>query len=220
MCGKSCVGVIRPTRTRGGLMKPMLVVALFCLLATSAGFGQTASSSPSANQNLRAPMSHLYWHFLLHQQHLDKTAASREQQGKDGSWLRTYYQQRLGFSDSQFSNVREAAVQLKSDLKQIDDEVQAIIRVDRARHSRVLLSTNDLPSVPPRLMELRDQREAVIQRDMDNLRGALGPKLAAKLDAFLENDFAPNVKIQYVGPPRQHDPSKEAVPPFPTEVQR
>jgi hypothetical protein len=60
----------------------------------------------------------------------------------------------------------------------------------------------------------------VIQRDVDSLKASLGPTLASKLDAFLQNDFAPNVKVEHVGPPRPHDPTKHAAPPFATGGQR
>jgi hypothetical protein len=199
----------------------VIFIGLFCLLAIPPAFGQAAvDGSSQTGQGGRIPLSHLYQHFLLHQNHLDKTAATREQQGKDGQWLRNYYQQRLGFKDSEFAMVRKAATQLESDLKQIDTEVQTIIQADRARHPRVLLSPNDLPPVPPRLLELRDQRAAVIQRYVDSLTSVLGRELAAKLDAFLEDEFAPNVSIRYVSPPRPHDPDKHPVPPFATEVEK
>src|SRR5262249_33454402 len=116
--------------------------------------------------------------------------------------------------------VRDAAARLESDLQRIDSEVRAVIEADRARHSRVLSSPKDLPPVPPRLLELRDEREATIQSDAESLRGALGPEVAARLDDLLDKEFAPKVKIQYVGPPRPHDPAKHTVPPFPAEVQR
>jgi hypothetical protein len=156
----------------------------------------------------------------MDQNHLDKAAASREQQGKDGNWLRNHYQQKLGFNDSEYAVVRESAVRLQSDLKQIDDEVQAIVQAERAKRPRILLSPDDLPPVPPRLLELRDEREAVIQRNVENLKGVLGPELVTKLDAFLENEIAPNVKVQSLRPPRPHDPRKHTVPPFPTEAQK
>jgi hypothetical protein len=214
------VGAARGSGLPGQLARLAGVIALLCLLASPLAFGQANAALPQTGQNARAPLSHLYWHFLLYQAHLDKAAAAREQQGRDGSWLRNHYQQRLGFTDSEYALVRESAVQLESDLKRIDAEVQAVIEADRAQHSRVLGSPNDLPPVPQRLLELRDERERMIQRDVDSLKGVLGPKLAAKLDSFLESEFAPNVTVQHVGPPRPHNPVTHAVPPFPAEVQR
>jgi hypothetical protein len=214
-------------KTRFNLAELVGFIGLLCLLVYLLAFGQATPAAPQAGQNAspqgvqngRASLSHLYWHFLLYQSHLDKTAAAREQQGKDGNWLRNHYQQRLGFKDTDFALVREAAARLESDFQRIDSEVRTIIKADRARHPRVLSSPHDLPPVPRRLLELRDEREAVMQSDLDSLRGALSPELVAKLDAFLEKEFAPNVKIQYMGPPRPHDPTKRTVPPFPAEAQ-
>ena len=179
----------------------------------------TKAQVPSAYSQ-RVPLSHLYWHFLLHQNHLDKEAAAREKQEKDGKWLRSYHKQRLGFNDAQFGLVREAATKMEADLRKIDDEAQSIITADRASHPRVLLNPNDLPPIPPRLLQLRDERETAIQRAADNLRANLGNENGAKLDKYLETEFAPNVRIQYVGPPRPHIPIKNTGPLSPSEVQR
>src|SRR5262249_29294244 len=135
-------------------------------------------------------------------------------------WLRNHYQNRLGFKDSDYALVREAAARLESDLQRIDSEVQAVIQADRGRHPRILSSPKDLPPVPPGLLQLRDQRGAMVQHQADSLRGSLGPQLAAKLDAFLDKEFAPNVKVQSIGPPRPHDPTRRTVPPFAAGVQQ
>lgn len=196
-------------------------VMCLCMLLGSFAFSQSAPSASQNQQSARAPLSHLYWHFLMHQNHLDAVAASRQQQGRDGKWLRDYYQKKLGFTDAQFASVRSAAQRLESELKEIDAKVKAVIDADHAVHPRRLASPSDLPPIPPQLLALRDQREVLIEHEASALKTALGPQQAAKLDAFLENEFAPNVRLQYVGPPRPHDPSRyPAEHPFPTEVQQ
>ncbi len=59
--------------------------------------------APGTFQPKPIPLPHLYWHFLVYQNHLDTTAAAHESQGKDGQWLRAYLQKKLAFSDSEFA---------------------------------------------------------------------------------------------------------------------
>jgi hypothetical protein len=208
----------------GAVRKSALTMAtaigLICVLLSSVGNSQAVPSLSSVGTGSRVPLSHLYWHFLLHQHHLDKVAAEREKQGRDGRWLRNYYQQKLGFSGADFEVIRQAAQGLQSELDDLDAEVRTVTQAERARHSRVLASPNDLPPVPPRLIELRDKREALIERHANNLKIALGARASAKLDNYLENEFAPNVRVQPVDPTRLHDPSRAPVRVFQNEVQR
>jgi hypothetical protein len=196
-----------------------LTSALLCVLVAAPAPAQTAVSLPPEAQKAPVSLPHLYWHFLVYQNHLDRLAAQRRRQGKDGSWLRNYYQKKLDFTDSEFQAVREAGLRLAGELQQIDSRVQAVIQEARARQPRKLTSPEQLPPVPPELVQLGQQRESVIETEAANLRKALSPESAAKLDAFLQNVFAPNVKVQFPGPPRPHDPANHSIPPFRTEVQ-
>jgi hypothetical protein len=181
-------------------------------------------------QRIPVPVPHLYWHFLILQNHLDRVAAAHEQRGEDGSALRIYYQKRIGFTDSQFAKVREAALRLEPELKAIDAEVTAVIDADHARHPRMLASPKDLPPVPPELTELQRKREQTIEYEVGSLKLALGARQTAKLGTFLTQEFAHNVTARRVDLPRpnvdlprpHNDPTRHTVPPFPQqdEVQR
>lgn len=197
----------------------VLASALLGTLAGGTVLGQTASPSTASTSKSPVSLPHLYWHFLVYQNHLDRVATQREEAGKDGSWLRNYYQQELGFNDTEFQAVRQSAQNLEAQLKQIDARVQVVVQQVRARQPRTLTSPDQLPPVPPELRELSKKRESVIESEVANLKNALPPESAAKLDTFLQTVFAPKVKVQLVGPPRPHDPTKHPIPPFPTEVQ-
>jgi hypothetical protein len=160
----------------------------------------------------------LYWHFLIHQNHLDRAAILRQQQGKDGSWLHDYYQRRLGFTAAEFQPVRQTASRLEAELNDIDTKVQSVVKAARAAHPRVLKSPRDLPPVPPQLYELREQHEAVIAREVARLKAALGTERTARLEAFLQNEFAPNVTHHVLNPPRPGDAAKHPLPAAPKEV--
>lgn len=89
-----------------------------------------------------------------------------------------------------------------------------------AQYPRVIYSPADLPPVPPELVELQQQRDATIAKEVSDLKAALGEKAAAKLDSFLEHEFAPTVTVQTVGPPRPHDPVRSHIPAFAKEPQQ
>lgn len=196
-----------------------MVTALLALVLLSAtwSFGQAKLSSSSTS--MPVPLPHLYWHFLVLQNHLDRVAAARARQGEDASGLRNFYQDRLGFSDAQYAPVRLMAQRLEPELRAIDAQVRAVIDADHARHSRVLTSPQQLPPVPPELAPLQQKHEATIQREVNNLKAALGPQETARLETFLTHEFARNVTAQKLSAPHPHnDPSRGTLPPFPQEV--
>lgn len=186
-------------------------IAASTLLLSNVVTAQTTSQHP-------VPLNHLYWHFLLLQNHLDRVAAAQEQQGQDGSALRNYYKQRVGLTDSQFAVVREAGLQLEPELKAIAAEVKAVIDTDRARHPKVLASPQDLPPVPPELAVFQQKHEAAIESAVNKLKAALGTQGTVKLETFLTQEFAHNVTAHSVELPHPHnDPTRHTVPAFPQQ---
>jgi hypothetical protein len=165
-----------------------------------------------------ASVPHLYWHFLMYQNHLDRAAAAHEKQGKDGKWLRNHLQQRLGFTDSQFAPIRTSAQRLEPQVVDIRAKAMVIVKADRAwaqthpEARRTRLPVGDpaaageaLRSAPPtpgraQLHQLQQQHEAAIQHEMEALKTALGPELAAKLDNFIQNDWTRQVTAVRVQP--------------------
>ena len=210
-------------RSERGFRKQGAVLALagfLCVLPSSPQFGQSVPTVAPSGQQTPVPLPHLYWHFLMHQNHLDRVAAQREKEGKDGTWLRNYYQQKMRLTDPQFAPVRETAVRLEAELNEIDAKVKAIIDAAHARYPRALKSPKDLPPVPPELYALRDEHEAVIAREVGGLKSALGPDRSAKLEAFLQHDFAPNVTVHLVAHPQRRDLTKRRSSSRPKAVQQ
>jgi len=193
----------------------MLMVGWLCAAAT---LPLSAQTQPPAAHKETPPLSHLYWHFMMHQLHLDQVAAARTQQGKNGAWLRNYYQQQLGFNDAQFQPVRDTATQLQAELKAINDRVQTLVTADQASHVHHMSGPQDLPPPIAELAQLAQQHEAILQKEMGNLQAALGPDRAAKLDDFLQKNMAPKVTMKWLAPPQRHMPSSQAGPAF-REVQ-
>jgi hypothetical protein len=176
-------------------------VLLPAILGSSLALGQSVKNPSPTGRQTPVPLPHLYGHFLIEQDHLDRAAAQLEKQGKSGAWVRDHYQKKLGFTDAEYAPVRESAQRLETELNAIDAKVQKTVAAVRAAHSRVVRSPSELPPVLPELFTLRDQHEAVIQQEVVSLKAELGPKRAAKLDTFLQNEFAPKITRQVVTPP-------------------
>jgi hypothetical protein len=169
--------------------------------------------APAVAPKAQVSLPHLYWHFLLYQNHLDRVAATREQQGKNGKWLRDHFQKRLAFTDTQFAAVRAAAQRLEAQLKDIRAKAMPIIQADRQLAG--LGMPTGSPPVPTggvrdpnrarpgraQLQELQLQHEAAITNEMNRLKQDLGPEASAKLENFLQNDLARHVTSIHFQPP-------------------
>jgi ElaB/YqjD/DUF883 family membrane-anchored ribosome-binding protein len=144
----------------------------------------------------------LYSSFLDDQYKLELRAAEMEAKGEEASALRDKNQRALGFTDVQFATIRDLNERLRSELKQILAEMKAItgewgnqaptgphptraeaaaIVAQRRAHMQQLS-----PEQRQRLRDLSRQRAEAVSRAAADLKLALGPELAPRLDAFLE----------------------------------
>lgn len=198
------------------------VVLLSFLLVSTLALGQTPTQTQTAAlaKRQRVSLPALYRHFLAYQNHLDRVGTALDQKGEDGSEFRNHFQRILGFSDAEFAPIRDTALRLEQELKQHDAKIKAVIDATRAQHPRVLRSVAELPPLPPELVQLQKDRDALIEREVTQLNTALGAQGAVKLQKVIENDFAPNVRVQSVHPPGPHDPTEHPIPPFPPEVRQ
>ncbi len=199
----------------------ILITGVLCTVVSSLALGQTLndlSTSPAVPPG-RVPLPLLYRHFLAYQNHLDRAGTALDKQGKNGAGLHNHFQQKLGFSDDQFGAVRQTALRLEAELQQQDVKAKAVIEATRAKFPRTVESPADLPPVPPELVQLQQERDSLIGKEVSGLKAALGSSAAAELDTFLQHDFAPTVTVQSVGASRLHDPVQYPVSGFPPETQ-
>lgn len=182
---------------------------VLCLMVVSFAFGQAASPVPAGGTRARVSLPHLYWHFLMYQNHLDQVAAQRMASGKNGSWLSNHFEQKLGFTDAQFAVVRSTAQRLQVNLKAVDAQAKAIIAAGHQGAPPYPGTSHPWGPFPPELKALAQQHEAVIQTEVANLKAALGPGAAAQLETFLQNDFARNVTVQNVPPGPSLDQARQ-----------
>ena len=193
-----------------------------CLLVSFANMVQAQSAStqlaprPPLMQGASTEVSlpHLYWHFLMYQRHLDSTAAEREKQGKGGGWLRDHVAQRLDFTDSEFTPVRESSMRLEKALAEIDAKAMAIVTADHGPHSKLIVSADVRTAHLEQLRQLNQERETAIVDEITRLNDALGPDDAAKLKDYVQKEFSPKVTANTLHPNLRipHKTTAQAVP--------
>ncbi len=157
---------------------------------------------PSSKTTQIRPVSqaHLYWHFLVYQNHLDTKAAEQDSQGKDGGGLRNLLQKEAGLSDADYAPSRISSVRLAAEVKDLDAQAIAIRKIG------VPLSNRD------HLHALTLQREADITAEISYLKQNLPPDKIRAFEAFLTRFFSPANAV-----PR---PPSSAGPQAPAAVQQ
>jgi hypothetical protein len=172
---------MQTNRSTGIILSVLL--ALLCQghlgVAQQAGAQQTQPSHTPKLQPLSVP--HLYWHFLIYLNVLDRKADEFTAHGKDHGWLRNDLQTRLQFSDTEFAPIRASSQRLASELVPINQQIQS------------LQSIQPSASNTAQVKSLINQRELAINNEIANLTQSLSPQKRAKLEAFMAQFFAPKI---------------------------
>lgn len=156
------------------------------------GKGQAFERSLTSSSVKQLSLPQVYVLFFRYQNHLDKVAQQRQSQGQDGSWLSDHFQRELGFTVSDFSVVRASGIRLESELDQINARAKALIQAEQAA-SAANANANDTRAPSPELVDLAKQRDESIQTEISKMNAELGPTAAAKLQNYLQTDFAPKI---------------------------
>jgi hypothetical protein len=199
----------------GGVLPRLAVLTLLLSVVTaSLALGEASDARSSVHYTpKRASLDHLYWHLLLYQNYLDRKVATLEQEGrtKDAATLRNHFQKDLHFTNAQFAIVRQAGLQLEKDLDAVQAKVRPIVYQDRQwikLHGR----SDGPPPGHSQVQQLQKEHEAVIHDAVAHLNQKLGPKSAATVQTYIENEWASHVTAHEVHP-RPHDPKDLPVAP-------
>lgn len=128
-------------------------------------------------------MAHLYWHFLVYQNHLDTKAAELDAHGKNGNPMRSHLQHILGLSDADYAPIRTSSVRLTAKVKDLDAQAAAI------------RSAGPSSSSLDQLKALTVQRETDINAEISFLKQTLPPDKIRAFEAFLTQFFSPTNAI-------------------------
>lgn len=158
--------------------------------------------TPLRGRSSDVPLPILYRHFFAHMRQLDREAAQMDRMdksGNNGRKYRRYYQQRLGFSDAQFSYVRHAAQDTQK-TDEIDQQAQEIIANFRSQIAHGSTSGDgSMPPVPQKLRDLKKQRDEILSSQIAQLKQQLGPKASAEMDSLVLSTFTTHLGIKPVG---------------------
>jgi hypothetical protein len=159
------------------------IILMLCgLLRPAMGQATPSQQQPSSVPSQPTPVSleHLYWHFLVYQNHLDTKAEDLRTHGKGGSGLRNQLQKKTGLSDAEFVHIRTSSVRLTAKVKDLDAKAAAIQKAGASSSSH------------DQLKALTVQREACINSEISYLKQNLPPDKIKAFEAFLTQLFSPN----------------------------
>ncbi len=138
-----------------------------------------------------APAAVVYRAFFHNIAHLDLAATQEEAQGRSGSELRAYYRSKIGLSENEARALRTVAASCVAQLQEKDAEAKALIQKIRARTpGGKLASRAELPSLPPELARMQQERDEITQRHIDELAASLGAESFGKVDAFVKARYS------------------------------
>ena len=200
---------------RGAVLCLFRVATLLCLVFSSISYAQSTqrpstvpgSSTLSHGQTHRAPLSHIYYHVALYQSHLDSEAAKLEKQSKDGSSLRAFLQQKLGFTDSEYAPIREYAQRVGPALQSIDNQIKPLLETDKQLRSSGWVAKTDPAPGRERIRALQQEREDALTAEMNRLDDDLGPENATRFKTFLNTQISST-------PDQGHGPSLHKPAPY------
>lgn len=188
-------------------MRKRYVVVFFCgvMLAASVFiFGRPAKSDKASQPRVLsvsnpAPQpaakpapapEHIYYNHLFHHiAFLNKKAADEEAQGRDGSALRTLYQRQMNLSEPQSRALDEVALNCVRAVARQDEKAKRVIDRFRARYPEGRVPTGEqLPPPPPELQLMQEERDLIILRARNRLRGVLGEQVFSRVDRFVKKN--------------------------------
>lgn len=104
----------------------------------------------------------------------------------------------LQFSNDDLTLLRSEAASLDRDISAVDSEAKLLIESFRAQARLQVKRGKPLPPAPAGLQLLQQKKTAVTITHYLQLKDKLGQTLSARLDAFLNRDFAQHVKVRPV----------------------
>lgn len=190
------------------LKYPKCLLVYVMLMPLGYSYAQSVNSSlgkssMTSHSSLEIPQTVLYKHFFAHLRQLDSEADQLDKSGKSGNRYRNYYQQHLGFSNTQFSHVRDMAYSTQQ-FDAIDQKAKQIIVEFRRQMARGSASgERSLPPVPQELHDLKIQRDQLLSSQITELKQQLGPHAADTLDKLIRSSFTAHASVAPVIAPGQ-----------------
>jgi len=164
----------------------MTLWVLVSIVSGGVSYGQRVTPGTAPLSKRSIPAHHRYMYFLRYQIFLDKKADLLDQQGQSekATTLRNHLQKDLKFTDTQIGVLRQAGLQMQSDLAAIQAQAMPIIREDR----KWLKANGRKAGSPPgasAVHQLQLDREALLLRMVDHINAQLDAQASARLGAYI-----------------------------------
>lgn len=135
--------------------------------------------------------------FLFHHLKVIKEQGEEnERRGKDKSVLLARFYEKASLDENRGQMLLNVALQCERELEELDRKAQLIINDFRARHfpDGVYRGQGELPPPPPELAAMQQERNAIVLRARNRLRGVMGEQDFDRLNVFVGSEIAASVK--------------------------
>jgi len=170
-----------------------ILVPAVCIVAHGQDVASATSSATRVSGSVARgsiPQTHIYNHFFQYILHLE----SLHQDGEDNPFMKDFAERVLETNPSDWTFVQSEAHECGADVAEIDAQAHAIIASIKNKYpGGKIAEISQIPKPPERLIALQQERDAVIQRHMDNLQRLMSKPSFARLDSNLHTRFASNI---------------------------
>jgi hypothetical protein len=170
------------------------IVCLLALLIVASGYGRGQQATSQSSTLSAMPLSHLYWHFLQYQHHLDEKAEELEKQGQSGDTVRSLMQSQLKMPDVQFASMHRASDRLSASMSEWNARVEHLRSLYiQSKPSKDIPLTPEQKQLHDQLKQMNDEREAILTQQMNSLDNELSTVDRAAFRDFLTKKIASRI---------------------------
>lgn len=183
--------------------RPLLAVCISVAAVSAVALGGKTRSETSvrravpASQTLAVEMpEHVPYMFLFHHLvFLKQKADELGQKGRGKSALLKRFQEDAKLTDGQFQALFQVASDCERQVAEQDDKAMAVINAMKASHPDGKLPAGEgPPPLPPELITMQQERDAIVLRARDRLHQTLGEEGFARLNTFVQSRIKPDIK--------------------------
>ncbi len=178
------------------IQRPKLrnIVSLLAFLIVAFGVGRGQQATSQSSTLSAVPLSHLYWHFLQYQHHLNENAKELEKQGQPGDTVRSLMQSQLKMSDVRFASIHKASDRLSASMAEWNARVEHLRSLYiQSRPNKDMPLTSEQQQLHDQLKQMNNEREAILTQQMNSLDNELSTTDRAALRDFLTKQIASRV---------------------------
>lgn len=127
---------------------------------------------------------------------MKNTVNERERKGISAGSLRDHYKDAIGLTDAENVALTQVALTCGPETEDLNQRASGIIAAAKAHYRSKPSQTEQVPPVPPELISLQSQKEAVIRKCIASLEGQLGRGTVALMTADLRRYVASHISRQ------------------------